>query len=94
LKVRANEDSLRFSLGVDGSFAELAMVVGGAAEAVPTAASVEQFQKLKTELDGYTNRWAEIVANDVPKFQRTAEQQNLHVLIVGKPVSGAANAIP
>jgi len=82
LKVRANEDSLKFGLGVDGSLAELAMVVGGAADSVPTAASVDQFAKVKAEVDGYANRWSKIVSTDVPRFQQTAAQQNLHLLIV------------
>jgi hypothetical protein len=93
LKVRANEDSLRYSLGVDGSLALLAMDVGGAADAVPTAASVEQFHKLKTEVDGYANRWATIVSNEVPKFQQTAEQQNVHVLMIGNPVATSGNGV-
>ncbi|MBV9405077.1 MAG: hypothetical protein JO211_07015, partial [Acidobacteriaceae bacterium] len=91
LKVRANEDSLRYSLGVDGSLALLAMDVGGAADAAPTAASAEQLQKLKTEVDGYANRWATILSNDVPKFEQTAEQGNLRVLIISKPVPVPGN---
>lgn len=91
LKVRANEDSLRYSLGVDGSLALLAMDVGGDADAVPTAASAAQFEKLKTEVDGYENRWSTIVTNDVPKFEQAAQQQKVHVLIISKPVPVPAN---
>jgi photosystem II stability/assembly factor-like uncharacterized protein len=85
LKVRANEDSLRFSLGVDGSLADLAIIVGGEADVAPTEASVQQFAKLKAEVDGYANRWSSIVTTDIPKFQQAAEQANLHVLIVSNP---------
>jgi hypothetical protein len=94
LKVRANEDSLRYSLGVDGSLADLAMIVGGGADALPTAASVEEFTKVKKEVDDYANRWASIVAKDVPKFEQTAEQQNVHVLIISNHAAAAANGLP
>ena len=86
LRVRANEDSLRFSLGVDGSLADLAIIVGGEADVAPTDASIQQFAKLKSEVDGYANRWSSIATTDIPKFQRAAEQANLHVLIVSNPV--------
>ncbi len=82
LKVRANEDSLKFGLGVDGSLADLAMIVGGGADAAPTQASEEQFNKLKAEVDGYASRWSSIVSTEVPKFQQSTEQNNIHVLIV------------
>ncbi len=90
LKVRANEDSLRFSLGVDGSLADLAMVVGGDADTVPTAASVAQFAKLKTEVDGYAGRWESIVTNEIPKFQQAAGRENLHLLIVNNPLGSVS----
>ena len=81
-QVRANEESLKFGLGVDGSLADLAMIVGGDADAVPTEASIQQFAKVKAEVDGYAGRWSKIVAEDVPKLHRAAEQQNFRVLIL------------
>ncbi|MBV9612641.1 MAG: hypothetical protein JO091_09215 [Acidobacteriaceae bacterium] len=89
LKVRANEDSLRFSLGVDGSLADLAIIVGGDADVAPTEASTAQFAKIKAEVDGYAKRWSGIVATDVPKFEEAAEHQKLHLLIVNVPGSAA-----
>jgi photosystem II stability/assembly factor-like uncharacterized protein len=83
-EVHANEDSLKFGLGVDGSLADLAMIAGGDADVVPTDASVQQFAKVKAEVDGYANRWSQIVSEDVPKFDRAADQQSLKVLIVRK----------
>ena len=85
VKVRANEDSLRFSLGVDGNLADLGIIVGGGAEVAPTEASVQEFANLKTQVDGYANRWSSIVATDIPRFQQAAEQANLRVLIVNSP---------
>ncbi len=85
LKVRANEDSLKFGLGVDGNLADLAIIVGGDADVAPTEASVQEFATLKNQVNDYANRWSSIVATDVPRFQQTAEQQNLRVLIVNNP---------
>ena len=85
LNVRANEDSLKYGLGADGSLAILAMDVEGGADTIPTEASIQQLAKLKAEMDGYVNRWESIVANDLPKVQRAAEQQNLRVLILKTP---------
>ncbi len=82
LKVRANEDSLKFGLGVDGSLAVLAMIVGGDSDSVPTEASRNEFSKLKEQVAGYQQRWAEIVRTDVPKFEQTAEKQDVRVLVV------------
>ena len=81
-QVHANEDSLKFGLGVDGSLADLAMIAGGDADAVPTEASVQQFAKVKAEVDGYAGRWSKIVNEDLPKFDRAADRQSLKVLIV------------
>lgn len=92
LKVRANEDSLKFGLGVDGSLADLAMIVGGDADTNPTAASVQQFAKLKTQVEGYANRWSSIVATDIPKFQQTAAQENFRLLIVNTPTASASGS--
>ncbi len=94
LKVRANEDSLRYGLGVDGDLADLSIIVGGDADAVPTASSVEQFQKIKAEVDGYASRWTAVVTDEIPKLQRAADQQNLHLLIVKNPLSKPANTLP
>ena len=85
LKVRANEDSLKFPLGVDGDLADLAIITGGDADAAPTAAAVDRFAKVKEIVDGYQTRWNNLVANDLPKVQKIADQQNVHVLILKPP---------
>jgi len=63
--------------------ADLAMIAGGDADAVPTEASVREFAKVKAEVDGYADRWSKIVTEDVPKFDSAAG--NLKVLIVRRP---------
>ncbi len=82
LKVRANEDSLKYALGVDGDLAALAGAVAGDADAAPTEAAIAQFTKLKAEVDGYANRWDAMQTTDIPKFQQAATGQQLHVLIL------------
>jgi hypothetical protein len=82
LNVRANEDSLKYGMGEDGSLAILSMIVGGDADAAPTESAIAQLAKVKAEVDGYTNRWTSLVTNDLPKVQQAAERQNLHVLIL------------
>ena len=69
-EVHANEDSLKFGLGVDGSLADLAIIAGGDVDSAPTEASVQQFAKLKAEVDGISNRWSVIVSQDVPKVPK------------------------
>ena len=44
-KVRANEDSLKLGLGVDGNLADLAIIVGGNADGAPTEASVRSAER-------------------------------------------------
>ncbi len=89
-RVRANEDSLKFGMGVDGSLADLSIIVGGDADAVPTDASVQQFAKVKSEVDGYAKRWSAIVSSDIPRFQQTAQADKFGVLILRAPA--VANA--
>ena len=85
LKVRANEDSLKYALGVDGDLASLAVAVGGDADAIPTEASLQQFAKIKAQVDGYAARWTAMQTSDIPKFQQAAEKENLRVLIIRAP---------
>lgn len=87
-KVRANEDSLKFGMGVDGGLADLALIVGGSADAVPTEAAAAQFTQLQKEVDGYAERWSTIVRTDIPKFQKAAGSDRFGVLILQPPVSG------
>jgi hypothetical protein len=40
---------------------------------------------VKAIVDGYQERWNNLVTNDLPKVQRAAEQENVHVLILKAP---------
>ena len=82
MKIKANEDSLNYSLGVDGSLAGLAAYVGGDSDSAPTEAALKQFEKVKAEVDRYMKRWSDIQHADLPAVQHAAEQQNVKALMV------------
>ncbi len=82
LKIHANEDSLNYGLGVDGSLAYLAMIVDSDSDSAPTAAALKQLEKVKAETGQYLKRWAEIQQTDVPALERAIEQQGVKPLMV------------
>lgn len=82
LKIHANEDSLNYGLGVDGSLAYLAAVVDSDSDSAPTEAALKQFDKVKAEVDQYMKRWSDIQQTDLPALQRAVEQQGVKPLMV------------
>ena len=82
LKVKANEDSLNYGLGVDGSLAALAANVDSESDSAPTEAALKQFDKVKVEVDQYVKRWSDIQQTDVPALQHAVEQQGVKPLMV------------
>ena len=73
LKIHANEDSLNYGLGVDGSLAYLAGVVDSDSDSAPTEAALEQFDKVKAEVEGYMKRWSDIQQSDLPTLQHAVK---------------------
>jgi hypothetical protein len=63
MRITANEDSLAYPLGVDGSLAALAIIVGGDSDSAPNDAAVQQFEKVKAEADQYLARWSAMQAD-------------------------------
>jgi len=82
LKIKANEDSLNYGLGVDGSLAALALIVDSDSDSAPTEAALKQIEKLKAEVDQYMKRWSEIQQADLPALERAAERQNIKPIMV------------
>jgi hypothetical protein len=82
LKIKANEDSLNFGLGVDGSLASLALIVDSESDSAPTDAALQQFEKVKAEVDQYMKRWADMQQADLPALQRAVEQQGIKAPMV------------
>jgi hypothetical protein len=66
---------------VDGSLAWLALAVDSDSDSAPTAAALQQFEKVKTELDQYMKRWSDIQA-DLPALQRAVEQQGVKPIMI------------
>ncbi len=81
-RIKANEDSLVYGLGVDGSLAGLALVIGGDSDSAPTESALKQFDKVKVEVEQYMKRWSEVQQKDVPAVQHAAEQQNVRAVMV------------
>ena len=82
LKIKANEDSLNYGLGVDGSLAMLALVVDSDSDSAPTAAALQQFDKLKAEVDQYMKRWATLQQADLPAVERAVEEKGIKPIMV------------
>ena len=82
LKIQANEDSLNYGLGVDGSLASLALIVDSESDSAPTEAALKQFERVKAEVDQCMKRWSDIQQSDLPALERTVEQQGIKPLTV------------
>jgi photosystem II stability/assembly factor-like uncharacterized protein len=82
LKIHANEDSLNYGMGVDGSLAYLATIVDSDSDSAPTEAALKQWDKVKNESDQYLQRWSDIQSNDLPALQRAVEQQGVKAVMV------------
>jgi len=82
LKIKANEDSLNYGLGVDGSLAALALIVDSESDSAPTEAALKEFDKVKAEVDQYMKRWSDMQQGDLPAMQRAVEQQGVKALMV------------
>ena len=82
LKIKANEDSLNYGLGVDGSLASVALIVDSESDSAPTEAALKQFEKVKAEVDRYMKRWSDIQQTDLPALERAVEQQGVKSIMV------------
>jgi hypothetical protein len=82
LKIKANEDSLNYGLGVDGSLAGLALIVDSESDSAPTEAALQQFAKVKAEVEEYMQRWADIQRQDLPALERAVEQKGIKPIMV------------
>jgi hypothetical protein len=82
LKIKANEDSLNYGLGVDGSLAALALIVDSESDSAPTEAALRQFEKVKAEVDQYMKRWSDIQQTDLPALERAVERHGIKALMV------------
>jgi photosystem II stability/assembly factor-like uncharacterized protein len=87
-RIKANEDSLNYGLGIDGSLTALALTAGGASDSAPTEASIKEFARVKAEVDQLMQRWSNLQVNELPAVLRVAEQHNIRSLVI-KPASTA-----
>ena len=81
-KISASEDSLAYVPGIDGKLAFLSMAVAGDADAAPTAAEYQEFDKLKKETDEMLARWEQVRSVDLGNFQKVAAEHNVSPIYV------------
>ena len=81
-KITASEDSLAYAPGIDAKLAYLSLGIAGFADAAPTAAEYEEFEKLKKQTDELLAHWNEVRNADIASFQKLAAQQNIHSILV------------
>ena len=81
-QISASEDSLSYVPGIDGKLAFLSMAVSGFADAAPTAAEYQEFDKLKKQTDELVARWEQVRDVDIASFQKLAAEHNVHSIYV------------
>jgi hypothetical protein len=89
MKISANEDSLRYPPQLDAKLSYLANEVGSDTDSAPTGAQYAEFQRLKKQTDEQLSRWSNLLATDVPSFQRLVEQQN-KIFFVQQPAGSVS----
>ena len=82
MKIKANEDSLKFGLGLDGPLAGLAQAVGGESDSAPTEAEYKTFEQIKGRVDERLLSWMVLRRESIPPFQKLAEQHNAGTLVL------------
>ena len=81
-KISASEDSLAYAPGIDAKLAFLSMGVSGFADAAPTEAEYQEFDKLKKQTDELLAHWDDVRNTDIATFQKLAAAQNVQPIIV------------
>jgi hypothetical protein len=81
-KISASEDSLAYAPGIDAKLAFLSMAVAGFADAAPTEAEFQEFDKLKKQTDELLASWDHVRNADITSFQKLAAEQNVHSIYV------------
>ena len=81
-KISASEDSLAYVPGIDGKLAFLSMNVSGFADAAPTAAEYQEFDKVKKQTDELLARWEQVKSVDIGSFQKLAAEHNVSPIYV------------
>jgi photosystem II stability/assembly factor-like uncharacterized protein len=81
-KISASEDSLAYVPGIDGKLAFLSMNVAGFADAAPTAAEYQEFDKVKKQTDELLARWEQVKSVDIGSFQKLAAEHNVSPIYV------------
>jgi len=81
-KISASEDSLAYAPGIDAKLAFLSMGVAGFADAAPTEAQYQEYDKLKKQTDELLAQWEQVRNSDIAAFQKLAAAQNVAPIYV------------
>jgi photosystem II stability/assembly factor-like uncharacterized protein len=86
MKIKANEDSLKFGLGLDGPLAGLALAVGSGSDSAPTEAENQTFDQIKGRVDERLLSWTVLRRESIPPFNKLTEQRNAGALVLRSSV--------
>ncbi len=81
-RISASEDSLAYAPGIDAKLAFLSMAVSGFADAAPTEADYQEFDKLKKQTDEFLARWEQVRDTDIRSFQKLAAEKEVFPIFV------------
>jgi photosystem II stability/assembly factor-like uncharacterized protein len=81
-RISASEDSLAYPPGIDAKLAFLSMTVAGFADAAPTEAEYQEFDRLKKQTEELLMRWEQVRNTDIASFQKLAAEQDVHSIFV------------
>ena len=69
-RIQSNEESLAYPLGLDGKLAGLAGAAEAEADAAPTQAMYQVFERLNEQLTAQLNRWTELEKTEAAALQK------------------------
>ena len=84
---RSNQDPLNFPIRLNNKLSALAGVVAGA-DAAPTEQSLAVYQDIAGRIDAQLARLQEVVATDVPAFNKLVREQDVPAIVVREKREG------
>ncbi len=81
-KITANEDSLAYPPGIDGSVAFIAMQIAASSDAAPTESQMRQAEKSTSDAEALLTKWTDLQRTDLAGFQKMAADQGISAVVV------------
>lgn len=86
VKIKFGNDVLTYKIKLNNKIATLARVIASA-DTAPTDQSYEVFNKLSTELNVQLDKFKEVIAKDIPAFNRLIQEEEIPAIPLKKQVS-------